>query len=746
MENKAKKIIIVLPVVLFFICSSRQEARRAAALEHGTTDRVIEENMLKDTPPADYQIDESMQGDAKDGIYNGYFLKDRLQTVSIDIDEDNLNYLFQNAEQKPSVMTNSVTIGDKTIGYTGLKTKGNYTLSHTFTDNAGSDRFSFTINFGKYVKKKNGYSKRQNFYGCNKISFNNFFFDKSMMKEYIAMKLMSEMGVPAPQYGLAKLYINGGYYGVYFMVEALDSSIMEQYLGKNDSDVSDYITKPENTTLEYDNSMDKFIRKDGTFDLSPVLVQDAEGNYQAKGKLKEHTYFWEDDANTLQDVAGMLPVAFGWQKKLAQLSKGKDFDGKKIDVESEEYLELLSQVIDVDEALRYFATHSFLVQIDNMFVEQHNMGLYIGTDGKSMFLPWDYDLCFGCYYPSTSETTANMDIDLMYKDNSIAFSIYEDSGSKKPVPDYSSFPFFQVIYQNSVLMEKYHQYMMDCSVISALGGETSDGRQYKSGWFSSCISAIEEELLQAAGEKLAANVYYLNGAAQPDDVEFALPNLKQIIALRSLGVMLQVDGIDALAGGYGCGLDALGNAMPGQASNTGNIAVIDADTGIYSMADYGDSWTNEPPLLTITGIEPDDPLYQHIKESLDMAAGTFLKVAVIINTGKPEGEHRLYIPAVKGEEIKSVYAFTEENGLEELEVKKEKSAYSISSDTNICLVIIYNGLGINNVADNNINTADKSGETVQEVEGQSLKWVMAAVMAVVIVAAALIIMKKQKKE
>ena len=208
------------------------------------------------------------------------------------------------------------------------------------------------------------------------------------------------------------------------MVEALDSSILEQYFETNGSDTSDYIIKPENTTLEYDNDMDKFIKEDGTFDLSTVLKKDADGNYTATGELNKHTYLWEEDTDTLQDIATMLPTALGWQKKLTQLSSGTDFNNNKIDVNSNEYLELLGQVIDIDEALRYFATHSWLVQIDNMFVEQHNMGLYIDTNGKSLFLPWDYDLCFGCYYPSTAETTANMDIDLMYKDDQIALKIY----------------------------------------------------------------------------------------------------------------------------------------------------------------------------------------------------------------------------------------------------------------------------------------------------------------------------------
>ena len=67
----------------------------ALTLEHGTTDKRITESMLANTPPSDYEIDKSIQGDAKDGVYNDYFLKDDVQTVSIEVDENNLNYLLQ---------------------------------------------------------------------------------------------------------------------------------------------------------------------------------------------------------------------------------------------------------------------------------------------------------------------------------------------------------------------------------------------------------------------------------------------------------------------------------------------------------------------------------------------------------------------------------------------------------------------------------------------------------------------------
>lgn len=720
------------------------------AFDHGTTDREITQDMLKDTPPADYKIDESLQGDAKDGGYDQYFLKDDIQKVSIDIEEDNLNYLLQKADEKPTVMTNSVTIGDKKIGYTGLKTKGSYTLQHTVTDNPGSDRFSFTVNFGKYIKKKNGYSKRQNFFGCNKISFNNFYFDKSMMREYIAMKLLTEMGLPTPQYGLARLYINDKYYGVYFMVEALDSSILEQYYGVDDKEISAYLTKPERTTLEYDTAMDQYRGKDGTFDLSPVLKQDAQGNYKVRDELQDQASLWEEDEETLQDVAEMLPTVLEWQRRLTQLSEGKDFEGKKIDVNSEEYVKLLDKVIDVDEALRYFAAHSWLVQLDNMFVEQHNLGLYVDRNGRSMMMPWDYDLSFGCYYPSTAEATANMHIDLMYKDGEVAFAGMPEWGSdgtsidsvykKKDVRlDYSQFPFFQVIYQNKSLMEKYHQYMKDCSKIAALGGTTTDAKTYKPGWFSECISGLSEKLIQAAGEPLADNVYYLNYAAQPEDVQIAMPNLKSIIALRALGVVLQVDGIDARVCGAGCNLEALGNAVQGMNSSAGILAAVDAETGIYSIAEYENSWSARSPSLRIREMESGEPVYQNIVKSRG-TADEDLKVYTIMNGGDVKGQYQLSIPSAclvseddEESRVPDIYSYTDEGELKKLEVREEDGRYNVTADSIEYIAFV----------------SDTDVRTFGFDTGSVSNWLLAGGAVLLLVAAAvgivLVLQRKKKK-
>lgn len=709
MKRFLRKIAMGAAAMAMFV--SVLPACPVQAYEHGTTDQVIKLSDCNNTPDPAYKINEAMQADAKDGIYDQYFLKDDLQTVKITVDENNLNYLLQNAADKPSVMTKEVTIGDQSIGYVGLKTKGSYTLKHTVDQNIGSDRFSFSLNFGKYIKKEE-YGQKQNFYGCAKISFNNFFFDRTMMKEYVCLQLMTEMGLPTPQYGLAKLYINDQYYGVYFMVENLDQSILEQYLQVDGKEVSDYLVKPEETTLLYDDAMDAYEKEDGTFDLSSVLKQDSEGVYTVSDEISGQSPMWEDDEDTLQDVASMLPTVFSWQKKINQLSEEKDFSGKDIDANSDEYLKLLEQVMDVDETVKYFAVHSFLVQLDNMFVGQKNYGLYIDENGKCMVLPWDYDLSFGCYYPSDAESTANYDIDVMYRqnlrggfgggfggraggDDRRSQENENQDAKKSDKPDgseiYEEYPLFQVIFQNDSLMEKYHQYMKDCAKVATLGGTTSLGKTYDPGLLNSSIKTLKEKLQTAAGETLADNVRYLNGQNQPGDLTKGLPNLSSIIALRSVGVLTQVDGVETTVSGQGCNLETLGNAVLGENSNSGNLTIVDSTTGIYASADYGtQSYGAQSPSLTIRQLETTETTYEKIKEELHCSDKNLI-VYNGSNPASPIGKYTLNIP-VSQDVLKqgaTVYVYTTQ-GLEKLDTTLNDNVYQATTDT-IQYIVIQKG-------------------------------------------------------
>ncbi len=676
LKNRFKKCCFGILIMVLLSASLSAEASewrsggfggrgRGNGISHGTSTEKITEDMLNNTPPADYVVNPATQGDARRGEYNQYFLEESIQTVSIEIDENNLNYLLQNATAAPSVMTTSVTIGDVTIGYCGLKTKGNYTLEHSYTDNPGSDRFSFTINFGKYVKKAD-YGQTQNFFGANKISFNNFFFDKSMMKEFFSLKLMDEMGLPTPQYGLAKLYMNGEYYGVYAMIEAFDESILEQYYQVDDDELSSYLCKPAGTNLIYEELLE---------DTAPL---------------------WEFDEETYADVEDMLPTVMEWVRKLNCLSAGTDFDGNEIDVNSEAYLELLNQIMDVDSAVRYFATHSWLCQMDDMFVNKQNYGLYVDKRGKCLIMPWDYDLSFGCYFPSNAESTANYDIEVMYSRNVRAGA--DGTANKEfSVKTYAKYPLFDVIYQNDALMEQYRGYMKECSKIAALGGTIEHtGKFYNPGYFNSYIETMEAEIYDAAAEDLADHVYYMNWTMQPNDVKSALPNLSRIIAMRSVGVYEQVERTGATICGEGCDLSTLGNAGRGKNSTSGLLSVVHSQTGIFVTAEYAEAAKGsraKAPMLIVDALEVDDGYYEDIQSQLGATDKDSLVVYGMNTWVKPESEYTLHIPLSQAYleaegEVKFFSFDSNSKTLTEISMTAEDNLYTGVTDS-IKYVVIY---------------------------------------------------------
>lgn len=579
-------------------------------ITHGTATEWITEDMINNTPPADYKVNEATQGKAEKGDYSSYFLEDEIQTVSIEIEENNLNYLLQNAIDEPYVMTTSVTIGDKTLGYCGLRTKGSYTLEHSVTENEGSDRFSFTINFGKYIKKKD-YGSKQNFFGCDKISFNNFFFDKTMMKEFFALKLMDEMGLPTPEYGIAKLYINGNYYGVYAMVEAMDHSILERYYGVDKDELSSYLCKPEGTRFLYEE-----------IEADPSLL-------------------WEKDEDTLKDVEDMIPTVTEWVRRLNFLSNGMDFNGQTLNVNSEEYLQLVNQVLDTDEVVKYFAVHSWLCQMDNMFDGQKNFGLYVDKNGRALLVPWDYDLSFGCFYPSSSENTANYPLDIMYRMDYWRL----DELDKLTEELYAQFPLFNVIYQNDTLMEQYYGYMKECSKVAALGGTiASTGKTYDPGYFNSYVEKMQEDVIAAASEELAENVYYMNNIRQPNGTKKGIPNLAKIIAMRSVGVVNQVNGIASTVCTYGCDLSTLGNAIKGEYKKSGVLTSVDTATGIYVTAEYAGGKNGSAPVISVETLGETEVIYDMFKTELGCNEDDLMAVYKISNKGTATETFLLTVP------------------------------------------------------------------------------------------------------
>ena len=668
MEKKRKNIIIGLfrAVLILIFLIPGFTCSKAAASDIRPDNKV----------PEDYIVNRATQSDAENGLYNRFFLKDDIQEIRITVGEDNLKYLLANAADKVSVLARKVKIGDETVMYTGLKTKGDYTLAHGVSDNH-SNRYAFTINFGKYVKKS-GFGYKQNFFGLRKLSLNNFYFDKSMLKEYTAYYLLSQMHLPVSQYGLTKLYINDAYYGVYFMVEACDYSVLEQYYDTTKDKLGKFLTKPVGTDLEYND-----------------IVRDP-------GLL------WAHDEETFKDIEEDVPMVIETIRRLDNLSRGLDFDGNPVDVNSPRYIELLSQVIDLDEVLRYFAVHSFLVQTDDMFSVQHNYGLYCDPQGRLVLIPWDYDLSYGTYYPSTADNTANYDIDIMY----CMYESWQDYNNREYSEGvYSQFPLFNVIYQNEELMDRYHIYMLDCARIASLGGMTSYKRYYEPANLYHIIEKLSDKLIAAASLKNAPGASYMNRINQPGDVKKAIPNLEKIIARRAVGVYSQLSGNAGWVTGNGCDLFAVGNGAKAQGKNSGLLTAVDEATGVFTTAMY----KNDAPQLDVGVSEPGSEithnLIQPFEEEIEKDINTGLQAIFTekygrdyINNGQEDDEYALktavylmedkgkavsgYKVAVplgadfeKGKNLLAVYAVDDDEGLRRLEYTVDGNLVFIENES-----------------------------------------------------------------
>lgn len=525
-KNSDKKIISVLLIIILtggftylVSCISKNNLKidesTSNNTKHGSDETVSKDDLytIDDVKEDDekYEINSDTQGKAKEGTYAKLFNKETIQDVKISIDENNWNYLLQNAIDKPTVLASSVSIGDDTVKYVGIKTKGNLTLKEVW--NSSSDRFSFTINFGKYINTNNGYIDKQNSYGLRKVALNNIYGDATLMKEYLSYELMTKMGIPTPEYSLINLYINDEFYGVYMMVESIDSSLTQRTLGEK----SDYIVKPESSggDLIYDNSLDEYINDDGEFDFSSIIY-DNSGNIiypnDKSNPLYKYNGLWENDEDTFEDIVDMLPTIFKWMKTLNELNNTNNPN-------TDDYKLALEEIIDVDSLIRYFAVNTYLVNLDSYQSEKmQNYALYINETGRATIIPWDYNYSFGVYGLGSASDVINFDI---Y--NPVINTTLKDR------------PLLNVILQNDEYKALYEKYLNDITIIASEGGTTSDGDTYEENNFATILNKYN---------KLLNNIYGNDPTAfyTLDEYNKATTSLKELIEQRSEAVLNQLNG------------------------------------------------------------------------------------------------------------------------------------------------------------------------------------------------------------
>ena len=355
-----------------------------------------------------------------------YFDSETVTVVNITISEENWEEILENplAEE---YHTADITINGDTYSAVGIRTKGMTSLSSVASSD--SDRYSFKIKADEYVSG-------QNFAGLDEFVLNNNYQDPTYMKEYLSYELMEEMEVPTPLHTYAAVSINGEYWGLYLMVEAVEEDFAMRNFGSSYGE----LYKPETMDMGGDMTpgFDKEMPQMPENFSAPVFNENSRNpqngfpmpenfsapafnennrNPQNGSPMPEFTgggfggfgtgggadlVYTDDDTESYSQIfdnAVFGSVSESDKKRvitaLQHLSDGTDID----------------EYVDVDSVLRYFAANTALVSLDSYVSSlKHNYYLY-EEGGVISILPWDYNLAFGTFQSGDAESVVNFPID-----------------------------------------------------------------------------------------------------------------------------------------------------------------------------------------------------------------------------------------------------------------------------------------------------------------------------------------------
>ena len=368
------------------------------------------------------------------GYENRLFDHSRVHSFDIVIDDwDAFLKTCENEEYSPC----TVIIDGESHKNVGIRAKGNTSLSSV--KNMNSSRYSFKIEFDQYDKTKS-------YHGLDKLCLNNIIQDNTYMKDYLAYTLMADFGVDAPLCSYANITVNGENWGLYLAVEAIEESFLTRNYGSNYGD----LYKPDAMGFGggrgngKDFSMSEFMNKD----------EDAEEGEAEESKSSE------EKQNTMPGFGGGQMPNFG-DGEMPDFGNMEGFDASKMpgggggmggfgmgsddvklkytDDEFSSYSNIfnnakttvtdadktrliaslkalleqsdLENTVDVDEVIRYFVVHDFLVNGDSYTGQMiHNYYLY-EKEGKFCMIPWDYNLAYGSFMGSNASSSVNSPID-----------------------------------------------------------------------------------------------------------------------------------------------------------------------------------------------------------------------------------------------------------------------------------------------------------------------------------------------
>ena len=420
----------------------------------------------------------------------------RVHTVDIVIDDWDAFLKTATSEEYTAC---SVVIDNEAVKNVAIRGKGNTSLSTVAS--MDSERYSFKIEFDHYETGKT-------YKGLDKLCLNNLIQDNTYMKDYLAYRLMAEFGVDAPLCSYVWVTVNGEPWGLYLAVEAVEDSFLDRvYDGKGE------LYKPDSMSMGgggpghgREFNMDDFLDENADAMGFPWNRGSSEGESAQAEQTEDRGAFPQpsgvgkgerpqrpdgengpsfppsgessDRPEMPGGFGGGMPGGFGMGSsdvKLQYTDDGPDsysniFENAKTNVTGADKARLirslkalgegekLEDVLDLDEVLRYFVVHNYLVSGDSYTGSMiHNYYLH-EADGKLSKIPWDYNLAFGTFQGRDASDAVNDPIDS-------PLSVSGDGS--RPMADW--------IFQSEEYTELYHRYFsafLDSVDVDALIDET----------------------------------------------------------------------------------------------------------------------------------------------------------------------------------------------------------------------------------------------------------------------------------
>ncbi len=377
------------------------------------------------------------------------FTDDHVATVRIVMSEEDWDSLTTNAYAKEYYKAD-FWFDDELVPNVAVRTKGNASLMETVHWN--SPRFPLAIDF-------NLFNRARHFHGMQKVHFNNGWSDPTLLRDVISYEIFAEMDVPSPRASLVDLWVNDMHLGVYTMAEAVDKSFLQRHFANANGN----LYKPEVVSARLDWT-EKDAYKTLTSIFGPTQTQPEEdpilkiniggGPLLDILKVMDAVDTFPAFASADQSQAPLTSPAV-MQRNLIEgaglktNTNNSDYSGlfRFLDVLNNEpdetFPQEIEKVLDVDEALRFFAVSACIVHLDNYIGIGHNTYLY-EVNGKFSIIPWDLNMTFGTFNGG------------ILKDGIINY--YIDEPTAGPM---NRFPLVDRLLSYQPYLEKYRGYIQE---------------------------------------------------------------------------------------------------------------------------------------------------------------------------------------------------------------------------------------------------------------------------------------------